>query len=77
MTENPRVLQKIQKELDQVFGSERMPTADDFEKLPYTRAVMTEVGGSRWLSNALSNLRVDPEMAARCTRRRSSPTDPG
>lgn len=45
MIQNPEVLSKSQKELDQICGT-RMPTARDLQILPYLRAVMSET--LRW-----------------------------
>lgn len=43
MIENPGILKKAQKELDGVCGTERCPSPQDMDKLPYIRAIMTEV----------------------------------
>lgn len=43
---NPVVVKKAQEELDSVVGSERLPTFDDLEKLPYINAIVKEV--HRW-----------------------------
>ena len=40
---HPEVQAKAQREIDDVVGAERMPTLDDFAKLPYLRAVVSEV----------------------------------
>jgi cytochrome P450 len=42
----PDAQRKAQEELDRVVGSERLPTWDDEEKLPYTRGLIKEV--LRW-----------------------------
>ena len=39
----PEVQTKAQKELDRVVGSDRAPTWEDLEHLPYIRAVINEV----------------------------------
>lgn len=38
----PDVQAKAQQEIDAVVGSDRMPTWDDWNSLPYTRALMKE-----------------------------------
>jgi len=38
----PDVQKKAQKEIDQVIGPDRVPTVDDFENLPYIRAIVKE-----------------------------------
>ena len=42
MTRNPEVQKKAQREIDEVVGNERLPTADDIEQLPYIRAIVSE-----------------------------------
>ncbi|KAK7006163.1 cytochrome P450 [Favolaschia claudopus] len=42
----PSFIPKAQKELDSVVGSDRMPTFEDFDSLPYIRAVVSET--LRW-----------------------------
>ncbi|XP_072346329.1 cytochrome P450 2G1-like [Scyliorhinus torazame] len=39
----PEVQEKIQSEIDQVIGSERIPTVADQKKMPYTNAAICEV----------------------------------
>ena len=39
----PEVQKKAQAELDSVFGTDRVPTFEDLERLPYIRAVINEV----------------------------------
>lgn len=46
MLHNPHVLAAAQAELDQVVGFDRMPEYDDFDSLPYVRAVVNET--LRW-----------------------------
>ncbi|KAJ8520800.1 hypothetical protein ONZ45_g2406 [Pleurotus djamor] len=43
---NPEVQKKGQEEIDRVVGSDRLPTFDDYDALPYTHAVVQEV--LRW-----------------------------
>lgn len=43
MTQHQDILGKMQDEVDRLCGTERMPTPDDITKLPFVRAVMTEV----------------------------------
>lgn len=38
----PRVQTQAQKELDEVIGSDRLPTWDDRSNLPYIRGVVEE-----------------------------------
>ncbi|KAJ7145079.1 cytochrome P450 [Mycena crocata] len=42
----PSFIPKAQKELDAVVGPDRMPTFDDFDSLPYIRAIVNET--LRW-----------------------------
>ena len=46
----PEYMRKAQEELDQVVGRDRLPTFKDREKLPYVRAVVSEV--LRWRPSA-------------------------
>ena len=46
---HPEVQAKAQREIDEVVGAERMPTLDDFAKLPYLRAVVSEVRSLGWI----------------------------
>ncbi|XP_057607335.1 cytochrome P450 2B1-like [Chionomys nivalis] len=43
MIKYPHVAEKVQKEIDQVIGSQRPPTLDDRNKMPYTEAVIREI----------------------------------
>ncbi|XP_028710907.1 cytochrome P450 2B1-like [Peromyscus leucopus] len=43
MLKYPHVAEKVQKEVDQVIGSHRLPTLDDRTKMPYTEAVIHEI----------------------------------
>lgn len=47
MATNPEVQQKAKKELDLVVGPDRLPTYDDYDFLPYIRAIFMEC--ARWL----------------------------
>ncbi|KAG2021152.1 cytochrome P450 [Coprinopsis cinerea AmutBmut pab1-1] len=42
----PEVQKRAQEEIDSVVGSDRLPTFNDFPRLPYVQAIMKEV--SRW-----------------------------
>jgi cytochrome P450 len=46
MLNNPEALKRAQEDVDRVCGTERSPTADDLDKLPYIEACMHEV--LRW-----------------------------
>jgi cytochrome P450 family 619 len=46
LARNPAEQKRAQKELDEVCGTERMPTWDDFSKLPYINCIVKE--GLRW-----------------------------
>jgi len=46
MTLHPEVVQRAQKELERVVGTERLPTMDDRPNLPYIESIMKEV--LRW-----------------------------
>ncbi len=39
----PEVQARAHKEIDEVIGSNRTPTMDDIEHLPYVQAIMKEV----------------------------------
>ncbi|XP_028749743.1 cytochrome P450 2B1 [Peromyscus leucopus] len=43
MLKYPHVAEKVQKEIDQVIGSHRLPNLDDRIKMPYTEAVIHEI----------------------------------
>lgn len=54
MVLHPEVVIQAQKEIDQVVGSDRMPTWEDEKSLPYVRAIVKEV--LRWRAvNKVSN----------------------
>ena len=36
----PETQKKAQQEIDEVVGTERLPSFDDYEKLPYIRAMV-------------------------------------
>lgn len=46
MTLYPDVQKKAQREIDAVIGTGRLPTMDDRDRLPYVRALVSEV--FRW-----------------------------
>ena len=46
---HPEVQAKAQREIDEVVGTDRMPTLNDFAKLPYLRAVVSEVRPLDWI----------------------------
>lgn len=46
MLYNPTCMRRAQAELDEIVGTNRLPTLDDEHKLPYVRAVQHEV--QRW-----------------------------
>ncbi|CAH7378921.1 cytochrome P450 2B1 [Phodopus roborovskii] len=43
MLKYPHVAEKVQKEIDQVIGSHRLPALDDRTKMPHTEAVIHEI----------------------------------
>ena len=43
MVAHPTVQKRIQKEIDDVIGPNRFPEFEDFERLPYLKAVINEV----------------------------------
>ncbi len=43
MLHNPEVMRKVQAELEEKVGSQRLPTVKDMNECPYTRATMCEV----------------------------------
>ena len=43
MIRYPEVQEKVQQELDQVVGTDRLPSCSDRPNLPYTEAVLMEV----------------------------------
>ena len=45
---NPQVQTKVQEEIDQVVGRERLPNLDDKKSMPYTEATTMEI--LRWSS---------------------------
>ena len=47
----PEVQRRAQEQIDQVVGSERMPTMDDAPKLPYVRSLMKET--LRWMPTTI------------------------
>ncbi|KAJ5532316.1 cytochrome P450 oxidoreductase [Penicillium frequentans] len=47
----PEVQRKAQEEIDRVVGSDRLPTMDDYEKLPYIRCCIKE--SLRWMPTVI------------------------
>ena len=43
LVHHPHVQQTVQKEIDELVGTARFPTLEDFERLPYLQAVVNEV----------------------------------
>lgn len=43
MIAHPTVQQRVQQEIDEVIGLDRFPEFEDFDKLPYLKAVINEV----------------------------------
>ncbi len=43
MLKYPEVQRKGQEEIDRVIGNDRLPTFDDRDKLPFTRAICSEL----------------------------------
>lgn len=46
MTLYPAVQEKARAEVDRVIGTDRLPTIDDWDRMPYMAAVVREV--LRW-----------------------------
>lgn len=46
MAQNPDIQKKAQEEIDRIIGSDRLPTLDDRDSLPYVEAMYREV--MRW-----------------------------
>ena len=44
LLQNPESQRKAQEEIDRVIGGDHMPILDDFERLPYVKALVREVG---------------------------------
>ena len=47
MAMSPTVQKKAQTELEEIVGPERLPTFEDYQELPYIRAIILEC--TRWL----------------------------
>jgi hypothetical protein len=50
MVLHPECARLAQKEIDEVIGSDRLPTVNDMQKLPYVHAIALEI--QRWHSLA-------------------------
>ncbi len=78
LTKHPEVLMKAQEEIDLLCGTERSPTIEDFGKLPYLTACMTEVRTlSLRLMKCPDNSYVDATMAPCGSWWHSSCSEPG
>ena len=62
----PDVQRKAQEEVDSVVGRDRLPRAEDLDKLPYLEAVLKEV--TRW--HTVARISTLPCQAARYGRLR-------
>lgn len=67
MVQNPDVLAKAQKEIDQVIGNDRLPTLRDRENLPYVECIFNEclrwgvpvpMGMVKWRDITMVSLKV-------------------
>ena len=43
MVKHPDIQEKVAQEVDNVIGRDRLPSLEDFGKLPYTEAALNEV----------------------------------
>lgn len=48
LASNPEVQRKAHAELDAVVGSDRLPSIDDRDALPYVQAIVKEI--ARWFT---------------------------
>lgn len=55
---HPHIQAKAQEEIDRVVGSDRMPSWEDWDDLPYIRAVMKETLRCQSIPDCNSMLKI-------------------